>query len=170
MNMPNGINPEIRLHAVTEGRFRDFWSRTEGTKRCYSPSRRDAGAKWDQQLALLFTKSGWTQEQLAKKEGKQQQWISRRLTFGRFLNFSTNVLNPEIPLHAVTEGRFRDFWSRTEGTNERQRFSDVLKLMQQEVSFRRPPLLQGISKAIVAEFADGKWHKFETIVAAVEGP
>jgi hypothetical protein len=41
-------------------------------------ARKDAGAKWDQQLALLFARSGWTQEQLAAKEGRNQSWVARR--------------------------------------------------------------------------------------------
>jgi hypothetical protein len=34
-------------------------------------------------LAALFHRSNWTQEQLAKKEGKAQSWVARRLLFGR---------------------------------------------------------------------------------------
>jgi hypothetical protein len=131
-------------------------------------ARKDANAKWDQQLALLFAKSGWTQEQLAAKEGKSQSWIDYRLRFGRFLNFTTTVVNPEIPLNSLTERRFREFWSLTEGNNERQRFAAVLKLMQEGTFLRQPPVLKGLGKAIAAEFADGKWHKLETIVAATE--
>jgi hypothetical protein len=39
----------------------------------------------------LFYRSGWTQEELAKKEGKSPQWVAQRIRFGRFLNFSTAV-------------------------------------------------------------------------------
>jgi hypothetical protein len=130
--------------------------------------RKDAGAKWDQQLALLFARSNWTQEQLAEKEGKSQFWISKRLLFGRFLNFIAKDINPEIPIRSLTERAFRKFWERTEGGNERQRFAAVLKLMQDGTFLRQPPVLKGLGKAIAAEFADGKWHKLETIVTATE--
>lgn len=34
---------------------------------------------------MLFCRSGWTQEQLAKKEDKSQFWVSKRLLFMREL-------------------------------------------------------------------------------------
>jgi hypothetical protein len=86
--------------------------------------------------------------------------------FGRFLVNMPMGINPEIPLYSLTERRFREYWSRTEGTNERQRFAAVLKLMQSETVLRAPAMLRGIGKAIAEEFADDKWHKLETIVAA----
>jgi len=46
-------------------------------------------------FANLFHRSGWTQEQLAKKEGKSQPWIVVRLRFGRFLKFITGSNNSE---------------------------------------------------------------------------
>jgi hypothetical protein len=76
-------------------------------------------------MALLFAKSGWTQEEFAEKEGKSQRWTSYRLTFGRFLNFSTAVLNPESLPKNLTERKFRSYWDKTTGTNERQRFGEV---------------------------------------------
>jgi hypothetical protein len=88
-------------------------------------NRKDTGAKWDQQLATLFYQSGWTQERLAEKEGKSRPYITRLLLFGRFLNFVPIGTNPEIPLSSITEGKFRSYWERTEGGNERQRFAAV---------------------------------------------
>ena len=38
--------------------------------------RAEAGARFEQALATLFFRSGWTQEKLAEKEGKSQHWIS----------------------------------------------------------------------------------------------
>ena len=38
-------------------------------------------------MARLFARSGWTQQELADVEGKSQQWIVQRLTFGSFLNW-----------------------------------------------------------------------------------
>jgi hypothetical protein len=61
---------------------------------------------------------------LAKKEGKSEGWVCQRLRFGRFLNFLTTVSfseNTSFPKN-LTEGRFREYWSKTEGGNERRRF------------------------------------------------
>src|SRR5262245_56778888 len=61
----------------------------------YGESSAEASAKRDQAMALLFRRSGWTQEQLARKEGKTQQWIAYRLRFGRFLHFTTMVVKSD---------------------------------------------------------------------------
>jgi hypothetical protein len=114
-------------------------------------ARKDAGAKWDQQLALLFARSGWTQEQLAEKERKIQRWVSYRLTFGRFLNFSTTVLNPQIPLSSLTERRFRDYSgrARTQGNGIT---SDIAPSKQSDTVpvrrvIARPPLVNVVAGA-----------------------
>jgi hypothetical protein len=63
---------------------------------------REAAAKRDQALAVLFYRSGWTQEELAKKEAEltnkpmSQQRVAERLRFGRFLNFTASGSNSEI--------------------------------------------------------------------------
>jgi hypothetical protein len=108
-------------------------------------NRKDSAAKWDQQLATLFIRSAWTQEQLAAKEGCKPRIIAYRLCFGRFLNDCTNVQFPKN----LTEGKFRDYWSRTEGGNDRQRFAEVQKLMAADLALladRRPklgPIIEG---------------------------
>ena len=54
-------------------------------------------------------------------EGKSHQYISQRLRFGRFLAFSENSPNGRNLL----ERRFREYWERSKGTPERQRFRAV---------------------------------------------
>lgn len=139
----------------------------------YGDSSAEASAKRDQALAVLFYRSGWTQEELAKKEGKSQRWIAYRLCFGRFLNFSTMVLNPETLPNSITERRFRSFWERTEGsTNERARFQDVIGLMQDDADdvpatgTQSPPKVVG--QAIKKACADGKWHNLTVIAGKIE--
>src|SRR5262245_52706437 len=78
-----------------------------GPRRSCGKCNRQDVPKRDQALALLFYRSGWTQEELAEKEGKSVSWISYRLRFGRFLNFSTVVEKSENRPKAFTEGRFR---------------------------------------------------------------
>ena len=95
-----------------------------GLRQAYGDSRTDAGARFEQELARLFWPSGWTQEELAKKEGKSQRWVSYRLLFGRFLGFSTSCSIPQDPAFLkLTEGRFRDYWSRTDETESNERAS-----------------------------------------------
>lgn len=122
----------------------------------YGDSNAEAVAKRDQALAVFFYRSGWTQEHLAKKEGKSQKWVDFRLRFGRFL--STMVLNPETAPNNLTERRFRGYWEQTEKDgNERKRFARVQEFMAAELSLqakRRPT----IKKDIVEKFGDGKWH------------
>ena len=53
----------------------------------YGDSKRGAGVRYEQELARLFARSGWTQEELAKKEGRSQNYVSAHLCFGRFVKF-----------------------------------------------------------------------------------
>jgi hypothetical protein len=126
--------------------------------------RKHAGARFDQELAKLFLHSGWTQDELAKREGKGQTWVNYNLRFGSFLRFITTVINPESLPSNLTERRFRGYWEQTEkeSGNERQRFIAVQKLIAEELSLqakRRPHIGQDIKE----HFADGKWHKPGTI-------
>jgi transcriptional regulator with XRE-family HTH domain len=142
----------------------------------YGDNQKQAGAKRDQALAKLLYRSGWTQQELAKKEGCGQPTIGRRLKFGDFLSFVENMpvgINSEntpftLPLD-LTEGKFRKYWQRTDktGGNDRERFLAVARLMRDELSLRhknRPP----IGKAIAEKFADAKWHQLAIIAKAVD--
>lgn len=127
----------------------------------YGASNREAAALRDQALAKLFHRSGWTQEKLAAKEGRTQQWVAYRLRFGRFLNFTTDVVNPELPL---TEGRFRNYWDQTSQIDdERLRFRAVAKLIQADMTLSRSTVPKGHPKKIVEQFADHKWHALPVI-------
>jgi hypothetical protein len=119
----------------------------------------EAAAKRDQAIAILFYRSGWTQERLAKKERKSDSWVLLHLRFGRFLNFLADVRNSESLPKNLTESRFRSYWLRADvkETSERSRFQAVLKLMRSEsISAARRP---SIGESIKEGFADGKWHR-----------
>ena len=124
-------------------------------RKTYGDSRQQAGAKFEQALAILFHRSGWTQEELAKKEDKSRQRITQMLLFGRFLNFATTVANSKSLTNALIERSFRKLWERTEG-DERIRFREVIKLMSTATPRVRPR--PGIADDIKKRYADGKWH------------
>lgn len=140
----------------------DYDRERQQIRETYGDSSKEAVARRDQALAALFYRSGWTQEELAKKEGKSPQWIARRVKFGCFLNFSPFGENVHAALPKLTEGSFRKYWEQTDSTgNERMRFLAVLKMLE-GASLRRqarPP----IGDAIVAKFGDGQWHSLAAI-------
>jgi hypothetical protein len=63
-------------------------------------------ARRDQAFAEVFYLSGWTQQQLAVREGMSQPWVVCRLRFARFIQIITSGNNPSLA-HGLTEGRFR---------------------------------------------------------------
>lgn len=89
-------------------------------------------------MAVLFVRSGWTQEELAQKEGLDRTRITQRLRFGRFLNFIATAINAEkLPIN-LTERKFRHYWSQTDKaeTNERIRFRATYNLIE-DIHLRR---------------------------------
>jgi len=138
------------------------------------PSKAAAGVRWEQALARLFYRSGWTQAELAaheKASGRSmgQQYAGRLLCFGRFLAFSENTPNGVNSESNLSEGRFRSYWERTaEAGHERHRFRAVLELMRAELTLSRPHTPKGFPKKIVEQFADHKWHALPVIVKHLE--
>jgi hypothetical protein len=88
------------------------------------------------------------------------------MRFGRFLNFNPMGLNPENSPTNLTERKFREYWDRTDGGTERQRFGEVAKLMREELHLMSPRR-KLIGKQIIEKFADGKWHALETIATDI---
>lgn len=149
---------------MTETEYR---TRRETIRATYGDTSIERTGSFEQELARLFYQSGWKQEQLAAEEGKTQRWVAYRLLFGRFLAFSTTVLIPKM----FTERRFRSYWERTDTNegNERIRFRDVARLMEEEATFSKPHKEKpAVANAIKDTSADGTWHKFSTIVTNVQ--
>lgn len=133
----------------------------------YGDSGIEAAALRDQALAKLFHRSGWTQERLAAKEGCSRSRVTQRLTFGAFLAFATDR---NIPRN-LTEWRFRSYWARTSGGNERQRFAAVEKLIEEDVRVGASTAAKPqIGKPLVEKFGDGQWHSVGTIAKRLEAP
>lgn len=125
----------------------------------YGNSRNDAGTRWEQALAQLFWRSGWTQEELAAKEGKAQSWVSNRLRFGRFLSFSENISNGDI----LTERVFRQYWERADGSNERRRFNQVVEMIGTEERAGSPGRSRALIDSVREHYSNGKWHPTDVI-------
>lgn len=159
------INPAIR-GVMTEAEYDAERARLHDL---YGDTLQEMVARRDQALAHLFARSGWTQEKLAEKEGKSQFWVSKRLLFGRFLSFIANAIKPENLPRNLTEGRFRALWSETDQNegNERIRFQQVLKLIEDNLRVGESPHHRGYNKIIKDNFADGKWHPASEIAAAI---
>jgi hypothetical protein len=161
----NALAAVVNLHDAghwTEAKYREERERIRST---YGDSSFESGALRDQALAALFYRSGWTQEELAKAEGKGQQWVSRQMLFGKFLAFTPTGVNPKN----LTERRFRGYWEQTDKTenNERIRFRQVQRFID-EATVVRAPRRNGLSKEILDGFADGKWHDIATIAKHTE--
>jgi len=146
----------------------EYKTERDAIRERYGESSTEAVARRDQALAKLFHRSGWTQAELAKAEGKTQQWVSYHTLFGRFLSFTTTVVNTENSTAKLTERRFRRYWDQIDKSelNERCRFQHVLRLIGE--SSLRGPQHEAIRAPLVQHFADGKWHKADTIAKKLD--
>ncbi len=135
------------------------------------PTRRDdVHARRDQALADLFYRSGWTQDRLAAKEGKSQQWVSFRLRFGAFLHFTTTGSNPTKPPVNLTERAFRKLWEQTDKqADERARFRVVAEMLAGKTRIGEPHTPKTDVATKLLAFADGKsWHTARQLAKDVE--
>lgn len=74
----------------------------------------NAIAKRDQLLSQLFCECGWTQQEIADKEGRNRDWVSKRLRFGRFCDHLYSMEYRKLPVN-LNERRFRELWSQHGG-------------------------------------------------------
>jgi hypothetical protein len=134
----------------------------------YGANSREAGALRDQALARLFHVSGWTQEELAKKEKMTQQRVAQRLVFGRFLENTTDSCNRSN----LTEWGFRECWNRTDKSekNERIRFAKVEQLIAELELKLVKPRNTHLTKLLLKRFGDGREHALATMVKASGAP
>jgi hypothetical protein len=70
----------------------------------------------------------------------------------------------------LSEGKFRQYWAQTDKseTNERIRFREVTRLIEADNVLLRRPARPKIGKDIKEHFADGKWHRPETIATHLD--
>lgn len=92
----------------------------------------------DQAYAKRFYDSGWTQQELADKEGKSQPWIVCRIRFGKFMDWLNVAIittgnNRALAPKNLTERRFRSYWEQTSGNKDTARFRKVWKMIQEKL-------------------------------------
>jgi len=157
----------VRIGRMTEAEYDRERARL---REVYGDTRQAAGARFEQELAKLYHSTGWSQDKIAQKEGKSQSIINRWLRFGRFLEFMPARHNLTNLPNNLTEWRFRSYWARvpdTFGGNERQRFTAIARLMDEELGLVPPKPAQSVGAQIKEHFADGKWYPLSEIVAAL---
>jgi transcriptional regulator with XRE-family HTH domain len=148
----------------------DFDVRLAHIDEQYAARREGAEAYRDQELARLFNECGWTQERIAKRVGKKKSWVSYRLRFGAFLDFSTLVEKLESArIQTLTEGAFRRIWAKTAGP-EKERFAQVAEILRGGVpaGYRNQLVKPGYRPAIIEILSDGQWHKRSEVMADLE--
>jgi hypothetical protein len=132
--------------------------------------REGADAYRDQEMARLFETCDWSQERIARAVGQSQRWVSYRLTFGRFLSFSTACSNHKAPdMSSLTEGRFRAAYAKTKG-KEKERFADVLRSIDTDShppGYRRQVDKPGVRAAVREVLSDGRWKTIRELQAQV---
>jgi hypothetical protein len=130
----------------SRGRMTDaeYERRRDGIRKTADPQ---AGGRLEQELARLFVLSGWTSEELVKKENNSRLYISRLLKFGQFLQFSENSPKGSIletSRFHLNERRFRSYWQRAD-MNDRSdniRFREVARMIEADgldLTLRRQP-------------------------------
>lgn len=162
------------VHAIGEFTDATYIAERDAIRATHGDNSAEAVALRDQALAALFYRTGWTQERLAKVEGKSREWATKRLVFGRFLAFAssgTSGTESQIVPRNLSERRFRGYWERTDKSeaNERIRFRAVASAIEKDVrigkSQARKPEISG---PIRDQFSDGKWHKLQTIIEHID--
>lgn len=145
---------------------------------------RQGETRIEQQLARLFRRSGWKQQELAEVEGKSEGQICEMLRFGRFLEFLGAAEESEVTSNLSCRAFHKTYWPKTEYLgnpptkcrNERQRFQAVLDLLMtpppEGMRYASPvqkdptPAIK-LGRNIRDQFADGKWHMADEIAEAV---
>src|SRR5262252_450111 len=148
----------------------EYTKRRETIRATYGDTARERQGLYEQELARLFAESGWTQDQLAYKEKRRPKWIERHLRLGGFL-----ISRPMgRTIKNLTERRFREYWEATNTSDdETSRFDAIDRMMSDELTLskdRSPTKKKSIADAILEQFADGDWHRVETIYKAIVAP
>ena len=151
-----------------------FDARLRHIEEQHAARRESAVAYRDQEMAKLFIDSGWTQQQIAERVSRvtgkpiQQQYVSYRINFGLFLEFTTTGGKAEIATN-LTERRFRDLYRRSEGKQE-TRFAQVLHSLEHSIpqsidAMRNKP---GLRNAVIERLSDRQWYTVKQLAQKLE--
>jgi hypothetical protein len=98
--------------------------------------------------APKMAKSGWTQQKIAERIGKDQSWVALTLRFGKFLeHVMTSGHNTLAIPQNLTERRFREYWNKTHGPSNECRFDKVLAAI---TTSQAPPQSQPSLESLAA--------------------
>jgi hypothetical protein len=137
----------------------------------YGSTTKDAMQKRAQAFAELYAKSQWTERALAEKEHFTQTRINQLVRFGRFLLF---LKTRGFQTYDSNEKHFRALWQRTDATStEDVRFIAIAQLVEDGGKAETPQrhdrqAVRRLSKQLIEQFADGKWHALRDMTEAVE--
>lgn len=130
---------------------------------------KEAFGERDQAMSKLFVESGWSQQAIADRIGKSQDWVSKRLRFGRFCEFLNTRVVKKLP-GSLSEGVFRKYWkkhspgkSRANTPAETKIFQAIIDDMesQYEITVSQP---LNVAKLIRENCLDGKPRYIDEIL------
>lgn len=136
----------------------------------YGEAPREASGRRAQAFARLYAtcaKSGWTYRDLAKEEGISHARVIQLVCFGNFL------VTQGYQDRQITEKQFRALWVATDkAMTEQERYDDVAQRLAHKDTMPHSKTdrqaVRRLSKQLIEQFADGKWHALRDMTQAVE--
>jgi hypothetical protein len=168
-----------RANRMSDAEFDAAYARFEQT---YGDNNVDTKIKRDKELASLLHESGKTTRWLANRLGKEHDWIVNHVRFGHFLE-NCHLVSVDTKYLSIAESAFRILWRQTLKSGDRnhrkiseireqERFAQVVELIKAAQSNQRSPQQKAADKKlaerILDRFADGRWHKPETIAKTLD--
>jgi hypothetical protein len=150
-----------------------FDARIKEIEAHYNNRRQGADALRDQELARLFHESKWTQEAIAQKMGKSQNWVCCHLKFGAYLEIIADGYNLKYAPETLTERRFRDAWRAVGKGHAKEtqdgRFERVTCWLEENAASSVPKNYQnlvhkpGIKPVLIDILSEHGWHSIGEI-------
>jgi len=127
------------------------------------------GASVDQELARLFSSSGWNKPAISRVTGLSAHMVEELLLLGRFLAFVDRRGSTQLPPNLMAWRFAKLCYLQTDRSlDEPARFAQALDLMSREDVLsprRRPPAWVG--RLVAERFADRRWRDASTIAERI---